>query len=42
MNFFKELIIRREVQSSFAEARAANTLDNRHRPVPVSKMEQGK
>lgn len=33
---FEELIFRREVHSSFAEARAANALENRHRPVPVA------
>lgn len=37
---FEELIFRREVHSSFAEARAANALENRHRPVPVAQMEQ--
>lgn len=37
---FEELVFRREVHSSFAEARAANALENRHRPVPVAQMEQ--
>lgn len=40
MNFFEELIFIREVHSSFAEARAANALENRHRPVPVAQMDQ--
>lgn len=37
---FEELIFRREVHSSIAEARAVNALENRHRPVPVAQMEQ--
>lgn len=37
---FEELIFIREVHSSFAEARAANALENRHRPVPVAQMDQ--
>lgn len=37
---FEELIFRREVHSSFAEARAANALENRHRPFPVARMKQ--
>lgn len=37
---FEELVFRREVHSSFTEAPAADNLDNRHKPVPIARMEQ--